>query len=93
MKQEIYIVNAYRNGKRDQHSYSLGVFNKKAQAIKCADSHADYRGGKYACVVEKCLLDKFHNDDYDYTIEIYRAKSQAENREEIEIEKFKQLNK
>lgn len=75
MKSEIYIVTAYRWGDQSDHSYNLGVFTKKAQAIKCAESHAQYRGGKYACVVDACTVDTFDNDNTEYTKEIYRAKS------------------
>ena len=75
MKEEIYVVVAYRWGKRENHSYTVGVFNEKQAAIKCADSHTAYRAGKYACVVEKCVLNDFENDAADYTIEIYRTKS------------------
>ncbi|MEX0595701.1 MAG: hypothetical protein WD512_04305 [Candidatus Paceibacterota bacterium] len=75
MKNEIYIVTAYRWGERSDHSYNLGVFTKKHKAQKVADSHRDYRGGKYACVVEKCVPDNFDNDSDIYTTEIYRAKS------------------
>lgn len=74
-KNEIYIVTAYRWGDRSEHSYNLGVFTKKHKAQKTADSHCEYRGGKYACVVDKCQLNHFENDADEYTIEIYRAKS------------------
>lgn len=72
---EIYVVIAYRWGDRENHSYTLGVFGKKQAAITCAESHTTYRGGKYTCVVEKCLLDKFDNDEDNYTTEVYRTKS------------------
>lgn len=75
MKNEIYIVTAYRWGNRKDHSYNLGVFTKKDKAQKVADSHRDYRGGKYACVVEKCILNHFENEEDFYTTEIHRAKS------------------
>jgi hypothetical protein len=75
MKNETYIVVAYRWGERKNHSYTLGVFNKKYAAIKCADGHTEYRGGKYACVVEKCIMNDFENDTDNYTTEIYRTKS------------------
>ena len=73
MKKEIFVVIAYKNGNRESHSYTVGAFNKKAQAIKCAESHADYRGGKYSCTVEVVLLNTFCNDADDYSHEIYRA--------------------
>lgn len=75
MKMKVYIVTAYRYGNRCYHSYNIGVFSKKAQAIKCADSHAQYRGGKYECVIDECEIDKFNNDSDGYTKEIYRTKS------------------
>jgi hypothetical protein len=74
-KNEIYVVIAYRWGKSENHSYTLGVFKKKHAAIMCADTHTQYRGGKYACVVEKCVMNEFNNDDDEYTTEIYRTKS------------------
>lgn len=75
MKVEMYIVTAYRWGDRGNHSYPLGVFKKKHKAISVADSHRDYRGGKYACIVDSCKLDTFDNDSENYTKEVYRAKS------------------
>lgn len=75
MKNEIYIVTAYRWGDRKYHSYNLGVFTKKDKAQKVADSHRDYRGGKYACVVEKCILNHFENDEDFHTTEIHRSNS------------------
>ena len=71
----MYVVIAYRWGENSNHSYTLGVFNKKHAAIKCADSHTEYRGGKYACVVEKCEINKFDDDVDCYTTEVYRTKS------------------
>lgn len=69
-----YVVNAYRWGKIENHSYTLGVFDTEDVAIKCAESHADFRGGKYACVVEKCIMNDFDNDADNHTTEIYRTK-------------------
>lgn len=75
MKDEVYVVIAYRWGQRENHSYTLGVFNQEDTAIKCADSHTEYRAGKYACVVEKCVMNEFQNDSDQYMTEIYRTKS------------------
>lgn len=75
MKNEIYIVTAYRWGDAESHSYNLGVFTKKKKAQDVAESHCTYRGGKYACVVYKCVPNHFDNDDYIHATEIYRAKS------------------
>ncbi len=74
-KQINYVVTAYRWGRKENHSYVLGVFSKKAKAIKVADSHRDYRGGKYDCVVDECILDDFDNDNDSHSREIYRSKS------------------
>ena len=71
---EIYIVIAYRWGNRSDHSYTLGAFEKPEKAIECAESHHTYRGGKYQCVVEKCVLNDFDNEAEDYTTEIYITK-------------------
>ena len=75
MEKDVFIVIAYRWGFNGDHSYTLGAFTEISDAIKCADSHAQYRGGKYACVVEKCILDKFDDEEDNYTEEVYRAKS------------------
>lgn len=77
MKNEIHIVTAYRWGKREDYSYNIGVFTKKHKAQQIAEEHCRHRGGKYACVVEKCIPNEFNND-LDYITEIYRAKSSIE---------------
>ena len=74
MRKEIYIVTAYRWGKIENHSYNLGVFKNKEKAIRVADSHIEYRGGKYSCIVEECIINHFDETDEDYTKEIYIAK-------------------
>ena len=59
MKDKIYTVHAYRWGDRERHSYSVGVFRKKARALKEAEEHSVYRGGKYECeVIEWSIDDK-----------------------------------
>ena len=74
-KNKIYTVIAYRYGDNSSHSYTLGVFNKKEKAIKCADSHTEYRGMKYSCHVEQCELNGFDNDKDEYTKTVYKTKS------------------
>ena len=78
---EIYVVIAYRFGSNVRHSYTVGAFNKKDAAIKCAESHTDYRGGKYACAVEECMLNQFSNGNMVFTKEVYRTKSVYENKQ------------
>jgi len=72
-KTEIFIVNAYRWGNNADHSYTVGAFDSTINAIECADSHNQYRGGKYTCVVEKCILNHFENDADDHTTEVYKS--------------------
>lgn len=81
MGKKIYIVTAYRWGERENHSYPLGVFTKKSKAIKCADEHTEYRGRKYGCFVEKCIIDSFDNSQDSYTETIYKTKAAMGNYE------------
>ena len=73
MKTAIYLVAAYKNGDYKQHSYTVAAYPKKHAAIKKADEHRDYRGGKYACVVEEIELGGEREAK-----EIYRAYSSYE---------------
>ena len=72
---EVYVVIAYRWGDRANYSYTLGAFDTKDAAVKCAESHVNFRGGKYDCVVEKCILNQFENNWDNYTEEIHWAKA------------------
>lgn len=72
---EAYVVIARRWGERDSHSYPIGIFAKKHKAIKSAEQHADYRGGKYACIVYEATVDKLYGDLGNNLPEVYRAKS------------------
>ena len=72
MKQ-IYIVTAYRWNQRDNHSYLIGCSKNLTRAKNMADSHLEYRGGKYSCHVEKMELNKFDNDVDEYSESIYIA--------------------
>lgn len=73
MEGDVFVVNAYRWGIIEKHSYTVGVFNCLVDAINCAKSHAEYRGGKYVCLVEKCVMNDFRNEAESYTDVIYRA--------------------
>lgn len=72
---ELFIVNAYRNGNREKHSYTVAVYSTKEQAIECAESHCTYRGGKYVCIVESLFLNQFGNEENDYTTDVYETKT------------------
>jgi hypothetical protein len=80
MDKEIFIIVAYKNGDRGSHSYTLGCTDDLDLAKEIADEHSDYRGGKYAVVVETCILNDFKNlkDIHCNIKEIYRNKSTAE---------------
>lgn len=71
----MYVVTAYRWGDDESHSYLMGVFKKEGEAIKVANSHCNYRGGKYACVIEEVPLNHYSEDDHEHSKEVYRAKS------------------
>jgi hypothetical protein len=72
---EIFVVNAYKFGDRENHSYTVGVFDDYEKSKECAESHTTYRGGKYGCVVEKTILNSFTNDMLYYTEEVYWTES------------------
>ena len=42
-----YLVMAYRYGDTQGYSYPVGVFSSLGEAIKVAEYHREYRGGKY----------------------------------------------
>jgi hypothetical protein len=49
---DIYTVHAYRFGDREMHSYTVGVYSDRDEAIRCAYAEEEWRGGnKYACEV------------------------------------------
>jgi len=47
----IYIVTAYRFGDKHNHSYVVGSFSTKEEAIRQAKIEEEWRGGKYDCEV------------------------------------------
>jgi hypothetical protein len=49
--ENIYTVHAYKWGDRENHSYSVGVYQKKHAALKTAEAEEEWRGGKYECEV------------------------------------------
>ncbi len=54
----VYVVTAHRWGETAEHNYLLGVFTRKAQAIKAADEREDYQGYKYMCQVIEVPVDR-----------------------------------
>ena len=49
----IYTVHAYRFGDREQHSYIVGVYTDKTEAMADAYCHEDWRSDKYVCEVRE----------------------------------------
>jgi len=47
----IYIITAYRFGDKENHSYVVGAFSTKDEAIRQAKKEEEWRGGKYDCEV------------------------------------------
>tara|TARA_R110000851_G_scaffold7493_1_gene29073 strand:+ start:535 stop:741 length:207 start_codon:yes stop_codon:yes gene_type:complete len=44
---EVYVVEMLRWGDREQHSYVIGVHNRKHQAEDVGKAEKERRGGKY----------------------------------------------
>lgn len=57
----IHVVQAYRWGDRENHSYVVGVYDTKEQAIIAADKEEDSRGIKYKCAIISTSLNERHN--------------------------------
>ena len=64
----IYIVEAWRWGDREDHSYILGCWDNLEAAKRAADEHSHYRGGKYQCVVQQCKLNEEMNSDWSASV-------------------------
>ena len=61
MNKTIYVVQAYRWGNRENHSYVVGVYDTNEQAIIAADKEEEYRGMKYKCAIISTSLNKSHS--------------------------------
>ena len=61
MNKTIYVVQAYRWGNRENHSYVVGVYDTKEQAIIAADKEEESRGIKYNCAIISTSLNERHN--------------------------------
>ena len=53
----VYVINAYRFGDREAHSYLEAVLHDKEMAFKHAEYHENYRGGKYECEIIEYNMD------------------------------------
>src|SRR6266849_1212303 len=73
MKKLVYPVTAYRWSDRENHSYFVGVYAKKAAALKAADKEKDNRGGKYDCEVLEVELDNGIEGKSDHAFKVIKA--------------------
>lgn len=71
---KIYVVTARKWGDNETHNYVVGVFLDMEVAKSVADSHCQYRGGKYSLVVEEGNEGEYNEDANHYVKEVYRAK-------------------
>lgn len=62
-KNKLYIVNVFRWGERDKHSYFVGVFSKKQKAIDEAKKEENYRGGKYKAEIIEAEINISYAED------------------------------
>lgn len=53
----VYVTLAHRFGDYELHSYIVGVSTTKDLAVRLAEEEADFRGGKYGCVVREVQVD------------------------------------
>lgn len=54
----IYVVTAYRLGKRNTNSYVVSAKKRKNKALEDAEAEEAHRGGKYSCEVVEINLDE-----------------------------------
>lgn len=72
-----YIVLARKNGYPESHNYIVAIHSSKERAVIIADKHADYRYGKYACIIFEAIENVYEDDNY-LPKEVYRSKSNME---------------
>lgn len=47
----MFVVEMVRNNTREEHSYTIGVWEDETEALKEAWSHMNFRAGKYGAIV------------------------------------------
>ena len=67
MKNEIYIVTAYRWGDISNHSYIVGVYSNEEKAQSAKKFEEEWRGGKYICDIILMDVDG-ELPEYDYKV-------------------------
>ena len=52
----VFVVTAYRWGKRDSHSYVVGVYGDVKDALAFADNEESFRSNKYVCEIVEMII-------------------------------------
>jgi hypothetical protein len=63
-----YIVEALRWGDDHDHSYVVGLYDNFSSAVKSAEDHTEFRGGKYICQVIQCKMNDTVDSDMSSSI-------------------------
>jgi hypothetical protein len=63
MADKTYVVTMYRWGGRENHSYFLGLFTDKDEAIKAGERHHTFRGNKYDPEVLEVVADQVYGSE------------------------------
>ena len=79
MKGNGYFVMAYYRGNHALHAYPVFYSTDLDEAIEAAKRQANYRGGKYSCVVYE-MKDGSYDEDCQYSkfshiMVVYEAKT------------------
>ena len=53
----MYLVEMLRFGNRGKHSYVLGVYSTRNNAMESINEEEEYRGGKYTGEITKIEID------------------------------------
>jgi len=49
----VYVAQVYKHGNKGRHSYVVGIFDNRQDAIDAIEREEKYRNGKYAGIVHK----------------------------------------
>lgn len=74
MKQNVYVVHAFRWGDTNEHGYVVGVYARKKQALDAAKVEEEYRGGgKYLCEVTEWVIGEGIAGKYDAKAKVVKS--------------------
>jgi hypothetical protein len=81
-----YIVEALRGGNREKHSYVVGIYDDKQEAVRNALAEEYWRGGKYECVVEEVVPNSFEREKIDYLVSCVGSWEDMEEKIDLRIQ-------